>query len=129
MSEGYLLEELGDTFCSDTCLDKVFPGSSIEMKNMTEEELEQSNWYWTSWEEDSEEVKAQYKAMGLEVADDNEVKNSSEITCPYCGHENHSEKSDLQFENEIDCEGCNKRFAYTMSITYSSFGVEQIETI
>jgi hypothetical protein len=55
MVEGYLLEEMGDTFCSDFCLDIAYPGSSIEMANMTDEQLEDSTWYWTSWDEDDNE--------------------------------------------------------------------------
>lgn len=77
MSEGYLLEELGDTFCSSKCLDEVFPGSSVEMENMTEEELANSTWYWTTWEEDSDEVKAQYRAMGIEIDEDQEGQVSN----------------------------------------------------
>lgn len=55
MSEGYLLEELGETFCSDACLDKKYPGAAAEMDSMTDDELEESTWYWTSWEEEKRE--------------------------------------------------------------------------
>lgn len=56
MVEGYLLEEMCETFCSAFCLDIAYPGSSKELSNMTEQELDDSNWYWTSWEEDDIEI-------------------------------------------------------------------------
>lgn len=44
----------------------------------------------------------------------------SGIICPYCGYENSDETAVLEFEDEIDCADCDKRFGYSMKITYST---------
>lgn len=50
MTEGYLLEEYGKTACSENCLDSIFPNTSQTLKEMTEEEFDESTIYWTDWE-------------------------------------------------------------------------------
>lgn len=49
-----------------------------------------------------------------------DYENAEEIICPYCGYFNTDEKALLEFEDEIDCQECDKRFGYSMTITYST---------
>lgn len=50
----------------------------------------------------------------------NTHENAENIICPYCGIANNDEKESLEFEAETDCVNCNKRFGYSMSISYST---------
>lgn len=50
MHEGYVIESLGETFCTEKCIDSRYPNTSQELSEMTDEELEESETYWTQWE-------------------------------------------------------------------------------
>ena len=42
---------------------------------------------------------------------------TSELVCPYCGHE-HTDSWELaDTQDRYDCESCSKRFSYTSEIT------------
>ena len=50
MYEGYLAEEFGKTFCSPSCLDKVFyDGLSAEISATPDDEIDDLTIYWTEW--------------------------------------------------------------------------------
>jgi hypothetical protein len=55
MYEGYLHEELLQYFCSDECLDTVYPGQSEFQHNMDDDDLEEAVLYWTDWEGEEDE--------------------------------------------------------------------------
>lgn len=52
--EGYIHEEFGKYFCTDQCLDKVYPGASKMLEEMSDEDLEESVLYYTSWEDEGD---------------------------------------------------------------------------
>ena len=46
--------------------------------------------------------------------------DTDDIICPYCGHNNEDEKSELEFESSTECEKCKNEFDYRMDISYSN---------
>jgi DNA-directed RNA polymerase subunit RPC12/RpoP len=47
--------------------------------------------------------------------------DTDDIICPYCGHNNEDEKSELEFESSTECENCDKEFDYRMDVSYTNF--------
>ncbi len=84
MAEGFLLEEVCETFCSDECLDVKYPGASVEMAAMTDDELEDSTWYWTTWEADDTEDDDELPEVTLDVALD-AFDNGQKVYVLYIG--------------------------------------------
>jgi len=55
MVEGFAIETTGENFCTAICLDAKYPNTSTELANMTDEELDESETYWTEWEDEDED--------------------------------------------------------------------------
>jgi DNA-directed RNA polymerase subunit RPC12/RpoP len=47
--------------------------------------------------------------------------DTDDIFCPYCGHNNEDEKSELEFESSTKCEECKNEFDYRTDFRYTTF--------
>lgn len=84
------------------------------------------NHIWTNDFSPLKNISVEQMKIGFEVGfeiDENEIEHdkTGEIVCPYCGYFNSDEKALLEFEKEIDCQECNNKFGYSMTITYDTW--------